>query len=544
MTSVTPRRKSAHSARARSGRRRAKYRPSNQAGSQLSSQIEAQREVSLRPTMKLPDRRRAPKRTAWLFARAGLSVGASALICLALARMGVDRALNDEASALGFDPERASFIQFALMALIGSLAAGFLLRWRLAAWLGGLAYYTGAYLIPYVAQARHPAIAADGSAQQLIPGAMFAAIAVLFSIGLITAAAGAVLGQAAGEIVITPLAALVRFAWAKLHPSALPHYSGARELRKALLAVLMAATLVVALVLAAGNVGTILNYGVSATIYQPVQVATEQGTVRTGAYRSAALGGRIRTFLIYLPPSYGHAPSQRYPVMYLLHGEPGLMTDWLKGAHADLTANDLFSLGKARETILVVPDGIGPLYKLSEWANSYDGRQRMEDSIARDLVTYVDAHYRTIANPANRTIAGLSAGGYGATNIALHHPNVFGAVLSLGGFYRAARSEVFGKGPLDDAVHRYNSPSVFVTTPGGLAAARMLRFTIGVATGDQGYFQTGMAFYKELRELGLHVDLLTTSGNHSWWTWGSQFAEALPLLEPVDATDHSSPGAH
>lgn len=482
-------------------------------------------------------------RTAWPIARAGLAIGASALLCLALARMGVGHALNDEASALGFDPERASFIQFALMALIGGLAAGFLLRWRMAAWLGSLAYYTGAYLIPYIAQAQHPAIAADGGAQQLIPGALLAAVAALFSIGLIMAGAGAVLGQAVGEIVVLPLIALVRFARAKLHPGALLHYSGARELRNALAAVLLASALVVALALAAGSVGTILNYGVSATIYQPVQLATEQGTVRTGAYRSAALGGRIRKFLIYLPPSYTHAHAQRYPVIYLLHGEPGLMTDWFKGAHADMTANDLFSLGRARETIFVVPDGLGPVYKFSEWANSYDGRQRMEDSIARDLVTYVDAHYRTIANPANRTIAGLSAGGYGATNIALHHPNVFGAVLSLGGFYRAAKSVVFGEGPLDDAAHRYNSPAIFGATPEGLAAARMIHFTIGVAGEDHRYFQTGVAFYQELRELGLHVDLLTTSGTHSWWTWGAQFAEALPLLEPPGATDHSSPGA-
>jgi enterochelin esterase-like enzyme len=252
----------------------------------------------------------------------------------------------------------------------------------------------------------------------------------------------------------------------------------------------------------------------------------------------------MRQFVIYLPPTYSHALSERYPVIYLLHGEPGRMTDWFKGAHADTTANDLFSLGRARETIFVAPDGVGPTYSFSEWANSADGRQRMEDSIAHDLVSYVDVHYRTIASPAGRTIAGLSDGGYGATNTALHHPDVFGTVLSLDGLYQAARSEVFGKGSEDDAVRRYNSPAVFVTTPKGLASARALRFIIAVASEDHGYFQTGVSFDRELQELGLHADLMTVSGTHSWWTWGLQFAEALPLLEPPSATHPSSPGAH
>src|SRR6185312_464854 len=110
---------------------------------------------------------------------------------------------------------------------------------------------------------------------------------------------------------------------------------------------------------------------------------------------------------------------------------PGRITNWFAGAHVDTTANVLISTGKMREAILVAPDGNGKVYPVSEWANSFDNRQRMEDSLVNDLVPYIDKHYRTLADPAHRAIAGISDGGFGAVNIALHHPDVFGTALSL-----------------------------------------------------------------------------------------------------------------
>src|SRR5262249_3658689 len=160
----------------------------------------------------------------------------------------------------------------------------------------------------------------------------------------------------------------------------------------------------------------ILSYGTTATLYRPAVAPLRRGVIRPDEYRSPALRGAMRQFLIYLPPSYATSPRQRYPVIYMLHGVPGSMTNWFGGANADTTADDLFAIGKARETIFVSPDGNGPVYKASQWANSLDGRQRMEDSVVDDLVPYVDAHYRTIASPAGRAIAGISDGGFAAAN--------------------------------------------------------------------------------------------------------------------------------
>lgn len=492
--------------------------------------------------------KRIIKRIGWPMARTVGAVAISLLACIMVAHVGVAHAINDFMGQLGFDAERAQFLEFLLMGLVGGLAAGFALRWRLAAWLGGLLYYLFGYLIPYLIQALHPVPTADGAPQSLNSGAFVLNAATLLGLGIISSGAGAVLGQAVGDVFARPFVILGRYTYSRarsrsreaVHP---PDDLAVPVWRKALPALLLTLVLAMSLVLASGNIGAILTYGANANIYQPVHAAPLrlQGFLRTDSYQSPAIGGIKRQFIIYLPGSYDHATTLRYPVIYLLHGTPGMMTNWFAGAHADATANNLFSSGKAREAIFVSPDGNGPIYKTSEWANSLDGRQRMEDAIAFDLVSYVDTHYRTIANTSGRTIAGLSDGGFGATNIALHHPDVFGTVLTLGGFYRAVRSPVFGAGPETDSIYRYNSPAVYITTPEGLAAARLIHFIIGVGIHDHRFYQTGMAFFKELRLLNVRVDMITANGGHSWATWGQQFAEALPLLEPPLMTDTRPP---
>ena len=120
------------------------------------------------------------------------------------------------------------------------------------------------------------------------------------------------------------------------------------------------------------------------------------------------------------------------------------MSNWFGGANADVTANDLFASRQgARNHLRLTRWQWIPVQSLGMGEQSQRS-QNMEDAIVDDLVPYVDAHYRTIADPANRTLAGISDGGYGAANIALHHPDVFGKVLSLGGFFMADKSAVFG----------------------------------------------------------------------------------------------------
>jgi len=261
--------------------------------------------------------------------------------------------------------------------------------------------------------------------------------------------------------------------------------------------------------------------------------------LQSGTFTSPALGGIERTYWIYLPPSYAVSPTRRYPTFYLLHGSPGGPGDWFQAAHAATTADALMMAGKMRETILIGADGNGPVYRFSEWANSFDGRLRMGDALVQDLVPFIDQHYRTLADAADRTIGGLSMGGYSAVNIALHHPEVFRGVMSVGGYFQA-EGLVFGSGSGSDAYRQLNSPSHLLQTPAGKRAASSMLFVIGVGTTDGRYYDEGVALFEQLRKTAVRVHLLTAVGGHFWPLWARQLGEALPLLE----SSHSSARDH
>ena len=135
-----------------------------------------------------------------------------------------------------------------------------------------------------------------------------------------------------------------------------------------------------------------------------------------------------RDVLVILPPSYGREPSRRYPVVYALHGYSIGAEEWAKEIHAPRTVEGAFANG-AREMILVLPDSKtvhnGSMYSSSVTTGDF------ESFVARDLVRYIDSHYRTIAQRESRGLAGHSMGGYGTSRIGMKHADMFGALYMM-----------------------------------------------------------------------------------------------------------------
>jgi enterochelin esterase-like enzyme len=131
-----------------------------------------------------------------------------------------------------------------------------------------------------------------------------------------------------------------------------------------------------------------------------------------------------RDVTVYLPPSYASDRSRRYPVVYLLHGYSG-RDDTFNGRLATLpdSADRLSASGAGKDLIVVMPNAF-TLHKGSMYSNSVTTGD-WETYVARDLVAYIDSHYRTIPNRASRGLAGHSMGGYGAVRIGMKRPDVF-----------------------------------------------------------------------------------------------------------------------
>lgn len=135
-----------------------------------------------------------------------------------------------------------------------------------------------------------------------------------------------------------------------------------------------------------------------------------------------------RDVFVFLPPSYAQEKSRRYPVVYALHGYSIGAEQWSHEIHVPQTIEGAFALG-AKEMIIVLPDSKtvhnGSMYSSSVTTGDF------EQFIAHDLVTYIDAHYRTIASRWSRGLVGHSMGGYGATRIGMKHADVFGSLYIM-----------------------------------------------------------------------------------------------------------------
>ena len=136
-----------------------------------------------------------------------------------------------------------------------------------------------------------------------------------------------------------------------------------------------------------------------------------------------------RTVPVYLPPGYAEG-ERRYPTVYFLHGFTGSGTQWLNHTAFSKTVpqrlDALIVAGTIPPVIGVFPDGWSALGG-TQWINS-EGIGRHRDMVARDLVTWVDKHFRTFARGTSRALVGKSSGGYGALVISRFHPDVFSHV--------------------------------------------------------------------------------------------------------------------
>ena len=159
-------------------------------------------------------------------------------------------------------------------------------------------------------------------------------------------------------------------------------------------------------------------------------VTQKQGTLDKIKVHGKSLEGNLegdspdRDVFVYLPASYASNPNRRYPVVYFLHGY---------AAHAESYWNSL-AVGSAAdaagaEMILVLPDAF-TVYDGSMFSNSPTTGD-WETFIASDLVTYIDGHYRTIADRSARGLSGHSMGGYGTVRIGMKRPEAFGALYAM-----------------------------------------------------------------------------------------------------------------
>jgi enterochelin esterase-like enzyme len=241
------------------------------------------------------------------------------------------------------------------------------------------------------------------------------------------------------------------------------------------------------------------------------------GTVARAYYHSSALG-KDRRMHVYTPPGY-EAGSDKYPVLYLLHGAGDSDDSWTSVGRANFILDNLIAAKKAKPMIVVMPAGhTGPFSFTMPTTPAKDdpvGSGKFEDDFLKDIVPYVEKNYRVLTDRSDRAIAGLSMGGAQTLNLAVTRPKDFGyvGVFSSGVvFGKTADWESDHKEGLDDDAKK------------GL---KLLWF----ATGSDDFL---MPRTKETVELfkkhGFDPVFKETTGGHTWINWQKYLDEFAPQL--------------
>jgi len=115
--------------------------------------------------------------------------------------------------------------------------------------------------------------------------------------------------------------------------------------------------------------------------------------------------------------------------------------------------------GLMPEVIVVLPQAL----PVGWYVNSKDGKRPVEDVVIKDLISHIDATYRTVAQREARGIEGMSMGGYGALHLGMKHPALFGAISSvapaiLQDLSDEPRERTFDTFADDEAYYDANSP--------------------------------------------------------------------------------------
>jgi enterochelin esterase-like enzyme len=155
-----------------------------------------------------------------------------------------------------------------------------------------------------------------------------------------------------------------------------------------------------------------------------VTPAVQATGVQRVVFESPTVGAPV-SYHIYLPEAYAADPTRRFPVLYWLHGTGGGL-----GGIGPISV--FFAEGMTRgdipPVILVFPNGLAE----SMWTNAKDGSVPMETVVVRDLLSHVDATFRTVARREGRILEGFSMGGRGAGRLGFRYPELFATISMLG----------------------------------------------------------------------------------------------------------------
>lgn len=245
------------------------------------------------------------------------------------------------------------------------------------------------------------------------------------------------------------------------------------------------------------------------------------GSVDTVSIYSNSMHKEIKAVVI-LPDSY-QIKNKKFPVVYLLHGYDGWYSNWI------IRMPELKNYADTNQLIIVCPDG-----EKSSWYfdSPVDTAYRYETHISKEVVGFIDGHYRTRANKKYRAITGLSMGGHGALFIALRHSDIFGAAGSMSGGVDLKESR-----NRFDISNRIGDTITHATAWHEMAVINLIekyphtKLKIIFDCGDRDIFIAGnRKLHEKMVQLKIPHEYSENPGQHNWDYWRANIPYHLQVF--------------
>lgn len=263
------------------------------------------------------------------------------------------------------------------------------------------------------------------------------------------------------------------------------------------------------------------------------------GNVAKVWYPSPSLKMDARRMTVYTPAGYEDAKDKKYSVLYLLHGSGGDENAWSELGRATQIIDNLIAQGKAQPMIIVMPNGNGAqkampgeyenaMYKPGT-INPKTGDGAIESAFVKDVVGYVESHYRVETGKANRAIAGLSMGGFQSLYISANNPNTFDYVglFSAAIYPKMSLTSPIAYQNLENKLKQQFRPEIVKTQMGltksttvinteNLLPPKLYYIAIGK---DDFLYNDNTKFRATLDKNLYNYEYVETDGGHVWSNW-------------------------
>jgi len=225
---------------------------------------------------------------------------------------------------------------------------------------------------------------------------------------------------------------------------------------------------------------------------------------------------RYRNAWVYTPPAYDENPDKRYPVLYIQHGGGENEMGWFYMGKLNYIADNLIAEDACKEMIIVCCAGDHVRHEDDTTCVNLN----YAEAVVKEIVPYIDANYRTIADREYRCMAGLSMGGGQAREIAHTYPEVF---ANMGQFSSGAGFVVEG-----ESLYGHYDYSELFKTPEHYNSLMKLTF-ISCGLDDPRHAYTSVQC-KELMDKGYNVEYHVYPGDHEWNPWRQSARDLMKEL--------------